>query len=160
MYICRKHGNKQLSSSIYLSEAEPFLEQYAKRSPQNQALVGAAGSFVKSEDFLAITDGGDEEGDLEQEKDVPPLGHSISIKDTVTKDEGLIVFFPGIVPVSPPPPLPTHPHPQLFSCILCCFPALHVHLICFIPRKKLFEVCVSYCAFHFTKCIHEKGTFL
>ncbi|XP_031100261.1 tRNA ligase 1 isoform X1 [Ipomoea triloba] len=96
VYIRRKHGNKQLSSSIYLSEAEPFLEQYAKRSPQNQALIGAAGSFVKSEDFLAITDGRDEEGDLEHEKDVPPLGHSISSKDTVMKDEGLIVFFPGI----------------------------------------------------------------
>ncbi|CAI9293835.1 unnamed protein product [Lactuca saligna] len=29
VYIRRKYGNKQLSSSIYLSEAEPFLEQYA-----------------------------------------------------------------------------------------------------------------------------------
>ncbi|CAI9265467.1 unnamed protein product [Lactuca saligna] len=28
VYIRRKYGNKQLSSSIYLSEAEPFLEQY------------------------------------------------------------------------------------------------------------------------------------
>ncbi|CAH9130263.1 unnamed protein product [Cuscuta epithymum] len=96
VYILRKYGNKQLSTSIYLSEAEPFLEQYAKRSPQNQALIGSAGSFVRSEDFLAIVDGGDEEGDLEQEKDVPPVGHSISSADTVMKDEGLIVFFPGI----------------------------------------------------------------
>ncbi|VFQ98103.1 unnamed protein product [Cuscuta campestris] len=95
VYILRKYGNKQLSTSIYLSEAEPFLEQYAKRSPQNQVLIGAAGSLVKSEDFLAIVDGGDEEGDLEQEKSLPSLGHSIS-EDTVMKDEGLIVFFPGI----------------------------------------------------------------
>ncbi|KAL7591073.1 hypothetical protein Lser_V15G34851 [Lactuca serriola] len=29
VYIRRKYRNKQLSSSIYLSEAEPFLEQYA-----------------------------------------------------------------------------------------------------------------------------------
>ncbi|CAI9280639.1 unnamed protein product [Lactuca saligna] len=29
VYIRRKYENKQLSSSIYLSEAEPFLEQYA-----------------------------------------------------------------------------------------------------------------------------------
>uniref|UniRef100_A0A1J3K968 Uncharacterized protein n=1 Tax=Noccaea caerulescens TaxID=107243 RepID=A0A1J3K968_NOCCA len=64
-YIRRKCGNKQLSSSIYLSEAEPFLEQYAKRSPKNQVLIGSAGNLVRSEDFLAIVDGDlDEEGDL------------------------------------------------------------------------------------------------
>ena len=62
-----------LSSSVYLSEAEPFLEQYAKRSPQNQALIGSAGNLVRSEDFLAIIEGGrDEEGDLEQERDAGP----------------------------------------------------------------------------------------
>lgn len=96
MYIRRKCGNKQLSSSIYLSEAEPFLEQFAKRSPQNQALIGSAGSLVRTEDFLAIVEGGhDEEGDLVSERDLAPSEPNISVKDTVPKDEGMIVFFPG-----------------------------------------------------------------
>ncbi|XP_048324076.2 tRNA ligase 1 isoform X1 [Ziziphus jujuba] len=96
VYIRRKCGNKQLSSSIYLSEAEPFLEQYAKRSPQNQALIGSAGNLVKAEDFLAIVEGGrDEEGDLEMEREVASLSPAPS-KDSVVKDEGLIIFFPGI----------------------------------------------------------------
>lgn len=96
MYIRRKCGNKQLSSSIYLSEAEPFLEQFAKRSPQNQALIGSAGSLVRTEDFLAIVEGGqDEEGDLVSERDIAPSGPNISVKDTVPKNEGMIVFFPG-----------------------------------------------------------------
>lgn len=96
MYIRRKCGNKQLSSSIYLSEAEPFLEQFAKRSPQNQALIGSAGSLVRTEDFLAIVEGGqDEEGDLMSERDIEPSGLDISVKDTIPKNEGMIVFFPG-----------------------------------------------------------------
>ncbi|KAF3455044.1 hypothetical protein FNV43_RR05492 [Rhamnella rubrinervis] len=97
VYIRRKCGNKQLSSSIYLSEAEPFLEQYAERSPQNQALIGSAGNLVRAEEFLAIVEGGgDEEGDLEAERKVAPLSPTPSSKDSVLKDEGLIVFFPGI----------------------------------------------------------------
>ena len=87
-----------MSSSIYLSEAEPFLEQYAKRSPQNRALIGSAGNLVRAEDFLAIVEGGkDEEGDLEVEREVAPISPAPSSKDSVLKDEGLIVFFPGIV---------------------------------------------------------------
>ncbi|KAJ9546068.1 hypothetical protein OSB04_025775 [Centaurea solstitialis] len=94
VYIKRKCGHKQLSSSVYLSEAEPFLEQYAKRSPENQALIGCAGDLVRTEDFLAIVDGGrDEEGDLETEKDLTPSSPGL---DAVQKKEGLIVFFPGI----------------------------------------------------------------
>ncbi|WMV56323.1 hypothetical protein MTR67_049708 [Solanum verrucosum] len=96
VYIRRKYGNKPLSSSTYLSEAEPFLEQYAKRSPQNQALIGSAGNFVKVEDFIAIVEGEDVEGDLEPTKDIAPSSPSISTKDMVAKNEGLIVFFPGI----------------------------------------------------------------
>ncbi|CAI9289453.1 unnamed protein product [Lactuca saligna] len=98
VYIRRKYGNKQLSSSIYLSEAEPFLEQYAKRSEENQALIGCAGDLVRTEDFLAIVDGGrdaeeEEEGDLESEK---VLEASSPKPDAVHKKEGLIIFFPGI----------------------------------------------------------------
>ncbi|KAH1224950.1 tRNA ligase 1 [Glycine max] len=97
VYIRRKCGNKPLSSSTYLSEAEPFLEQFAKRSPQNQALIGSAGNLVRTEDFLAIVEGGqDEEGDLVAEREIALPGPNISVKDTVPKYEGLIVFFPGI----------------------------------------------------------------
>ncbi|KAM0952110.1 putative tRNA ligase 1 [Dioscorea sansibarensis] len=97
VYIRRKCGNRPLSSSTYLSEAEPFLEQYAKRSPQNQVLIGSAGNLVSTENFLAIIDGGrDEEGDLHLDEGVTPSQPSPSAIDTVPKDEGLIVFFPGI----------------------------------------------------------------
>ncbi|XP_058108082.1 tRNA ligase 1 isoform X2 [Magnolia sinica] len=97
VYIRRKCGNKQLSSSIYLTEAEPFLEQYAKRSLENQALIGSAGNLVKAEDFLAIVEGGrDEEGDLDPERVAAPLSPSPTVLDRVPKNEGLIVFFPGI----------------------------------------------------------------
>lgn len=83
-----------MSSSIYLSEAEPFLEQYASRSLENQALIGSAGSLVRAEDFLAIIEGDrDEEGDLETEREVAPPSPVPSVKDTVQKNEGLIVFF-------------------------------------------------------------------
>lgn len=67
MYITSKCGNKPLSSSTYLSEAEPFLEQHAKA---NQALTGAAGDLVQPS------------------SPTTPL-------DDVSKAEGLIVFFPG-----------------------------------------------------------------
>lgn len=97
VYIRRKCGNKQLSSSTYLSEAEPFLEQYAKRSLDNQALIGSAGNFVRAEDFLAIIEGGrDEEGDLETDRQVAPPSSSPSARDSIVKDHGLIVFFPGL----------------------------------------------------------------
>ncbi|KAG7536957.1 tRNA ligase phosphodiesterase [Arabidopsis suecica] len=96
-YIRRKCGNDQLSSSTYLSEAEPFLEQYAKRSPMNQILIGAAGNLVRTEDFLAIVDGDlDEEGDLLKKEGVTPATPEPAVKEAVQKDEGLIVFFPGI----------------------------------------------------------------
>ncbi|KAK2967190.1 hypothetical protein RJ640_022446, partial [Escallonia rubra] len=92
-YITNKYKHKKLSSTLYLSEAEPFLEQYAKRSPENQSLIGSAGDLVRAEDFLAIIEGGrDEEGDLERET---PSSPDPSVKDTVPKTEGLIVFFPG-----------------------------------------------------------------
>ncbi|XP_010475570.1 PREDICTED: uncharacterized protein LOC104754968 isoform X2 [Camelina sativa] len=95
-YIRKKCGNDQLSSSTYLSEAEPFLEQYAKQSPKNQILIGAAGNLVRTEDFLAIVDGDlDEEGDLVK-KGVTPATPEPALKEAVHKDEGLIVFFPGI----------------------------------------------------------------
>ncbi|KAK4762391.1 hypothetical protein SAY86_008159 [Trapa natans] len=96
-YIRRKCGNKQLSSSIYLSEAEPFLEQYAKRSVENQALIGSAGNLVQAENFLALVGvGRDEEGDLVAEREAVPPSPVPNARDSILKDEGLIVFFPGI----------------------------------------------------------------
>ncbi|CAN6463133.1 unnamed protein product [Victoria cruziana] len=96
VHIRRKMGRKQLSSSVYLSEAEPFLEAYAKRSPENQVLIGSAGSMVRSEDFLAIIGGHDEEGDLVPEIEAASVSPSVTVKDVIPKDEGLIIFFPGI----------------------------------------------------------------
>ncbi|CAI9302016.1 unnamed protein product [Lactuca saligna] len=40
VYVRRKYGNKQLSSSIYLSEAEPFLEQYASNEEVWSQVLG------------------------------------------------------------------------------------------------------------------------
>lgn len=96
VYIRRKHGNRQLSSATYLSEAEPFLEQYARRSPQNQALIGSAGTLIKTEDFLVVGEGDlveEEEFVLKDEK--LPLTMDTQI-DKVSKAQGMIVFFPGI----------------------------------------------------------------
>ncbi|KAF8116240.1 hypothetical protein N665_0020s0092 [Sinapis alba] len=96
-YIIRKCGNNQLSSSVYLSEAEPFLKQYAELSPENQVLIGSAGNIVRAEDFLAIVDGDlDEEGDLVKKEKVTPATPEPAVQEAVQKDEGLIVFFPGI----------------------------------------------------------------
>ncbi|KAJ0244827.1 tRNA ligase 1 [Hirschfeldia incana] len=96
-HIIRRCGNNQLSSSLYLSEAEPFLKQYAERSPENQVLVGSAGNIVRAEDFLAIVDGDlDEEGDLVKKEKVTPATPEPSVQEAVQKDKGLIVFFPGI----------------------------------------------------------------
>ncbi|KAJ6303765.1 hypothetical protein OIU77_017608 [Salix suchowensis] len=65
---------------------------------RTMALIGSAGSFVRAEDFMAIIEGGrDEEGgDLEMNKEMVPPSPISSSKETVQKDRGLIVFFPGI----------------------------------------------------------------
>ncbi|XP_009784921.2 tRNA ligase 1-like [Nicotiana sylvestris] len=96
VYICTHYRKKSLSSWTYLSEAEPFLEQYAKRSPQNQALIGSAGNFVEVEDIMATVEGQDVDGGLKSEKDIAPSSPNISTKDMVAENDGLIVFFPGI----------------------------------------------------------------
>ncbi|KAM0915368.1 hypothetical protein ACQ4PT_010904 [Festuca glaucescens] len=105
-YIRGKYDNESLSSSIYvtvgnlerkyLSEAEPFLEQHAKSSPANLALVRAAGDMVQTEKFLAILDAQrDKEDDFQPECGAAPSSPTASL-DVVSKTEGLIVFFPGI----------------------------------------------------------------
>jgi len=60
-------------------------------------LIGSAGNLVRTEDFLAIVDGDlDEEGDLVKKQGVTPATPEPAVKEAVQKDEGLIVFFPGI----------------------------------------------------------------
>ncbi|XP_073021613.1 tRNA ligase 1-like isoform X8 [Primulina eburnea] len=92
-----KFGDRQLPSSTYLSEAEPFLEQYAKDNPLNQALIGSAGSLVRTEDFLATVEGSEDvEGDLEPERETTSSSPAHPDNEAVGKDESLIVFFPGV----------------------------------------------------------------
>ena len=60
-------------------------------------MIGSAGNLVRTEDFLAIVDGDlDEEGDLVKKQGVTPATPEPAVKEAVQKDEGLIVFFPGI----------------------------------------------------------------
>ena len=66
-YIRGKYDNEPLSPRTYLSEAEPFLEQYAQR---------------------------DEKGDLQPERGAALSSPTTSL-NVVSKTEGLIVFFPG-----------------------------------------------------------------
>ncbi|KAH0854504.1 LOW QUALITY PROTEIN: hypothetical protein HID58_069186, partial [Brassica napus] len=77
------HIRKNLSSSLYLSEAEPFLEQYAGRSPKNQGLIGSAGNLVRAEDFWPL---------LTKER-VAPATPEPAVKEAVQKDGGLIGFL-------------------------------------------------------------------
>ncbi|KAK1364852.1 putative 2',3'-cyclic-nucleotide 3'-phosphodiesterase [Heracleum sosnowskyi] len=92
-YARRKYGHKTLTRPTYLTEVEPFLEEYAKRSRQNQVLIGSAGNLVRAD-----TDSWkDEAEEVETEKELSlSSSNSSVVKDTVRKDEGLIVFFPGI----------------------------------------------------------------
>lgn len=59
-------------------------------------MIGSAGNLVRSEDFLAIIEGGrDEEGDLYAERESAPPSPGPFAGDSISKDQGLIVFFPG-----------------------------------------------------------------
>eukprot|EP00249_Psilotum_nudum_P024453 c29187_g1_i1 orf=271-3738(-) len=99
-YITRKFKNRKPVENMYLSEAEPFLEQYARRSAKNHRLIGAAGSLVRTEDFLADA----EIGSVDDEDKVLEDSYSGGYKETVekldtnamAKAKGLLVFFPGI----------------------------------------------------------------
>lgn len=51
---------------------------------------------MRAEDFMAIIEGGkDEEGDLDPEKYIAPSSLSMTVKEAVAKDQGVIIFFPG-----------------------------------------------------------------
>lgn len=103
-YIKKRMKGKRLSSNTYLTEAEPFLKQFAERNAKNQQLVGAAGVHIDVENFLAqVTrerrDGEEDEYIPDEEQVIapttPPL-HAPSVKA-----QGMLVFFPGtLTPLS------------------------------------------------------------
>lgn len=94
-YITKKCHGKKLNERIYLSEAEPFLQQFAERGVQNRQLVGSAGTIVRTEDFLADLALGSH---VEDDEDVRQLNVSVDANDLSKTSEakGMLVFFPGI----------------------------------------------------------------
>ncbi|CAM6083091.1 unnamed protein product [Calypogeia fissa] len=90
--------DKKLHTS-YLTVAEPFLEKYAQRSPKNQRLIGAAGSLVNIEQFLAIPleRSDDEEEFTAVEDDSTKISSATDQQSAKSvKAKGMLVFFPGI----------------------------------------------------------------
>ena len=90
-YITTKFRGRALNEKIYLSEAEPFLEAYAKRSALNQKLVGFAGAVINTENFLSM---------FEYEDESVSEGDSLISTEPTNMDntdKGMIVFFPGTV---------------------------------------------------------------
>ncbi|KAL3700604.1 hypothetical protein R1sor_018626 [Riccia sorocarpa] len=94
----RKHFTDKKLHNSYLTVAEPFLEKYAQRSAKNQRLIGAAGSAVNVEQFLAEVSGerSEEEDDSNHVEDEAPSTSSVSEPSVVKKAKGMLVFFPGI----------------------------------------------------------------
>lgn len=92
-YIKKKCGGKRLSSNTYLTEAEPFLKQFAERSLKNQKLVGAAGVDIDVSDFLAIQHIDEEEYVSEDEHAPAPTAPAPPAP--AIKAQGMLVFFPG-----------------------------------------------------------------
>lgn len=89
-YIMNKYVGRRLDDKIYLSEAELFLEKFAKRSWLNQKLVGFAGTTIRTEGFLSKT--------ANEGEHIPELEGPLNAKQTSEESEGkgMIVFFPGI----------------------------------------------------------------
>ncbi|MCO5584756.1 hypothetical protein L7F22_038688 [Adiantum nelumboides] len=90
-YITHKCKGIQLDERSYLSEAEPFLRQFAEKSLRNRQLVGAAGSTVKTEDLLSRLSVTELEDDLSEDVSKADL-----VSKEPTKAKGLLIFFPGI----------------------------------------------------------------
>uniref|UniRef100_A0A7I4CXU8 tRNA ligase phosphodiesterase domain-containing protein n=1 Tax=Physcomitrium patens TaxID=3218 RepID=A0A7I4CXU8_PHYPA len=97
MYIKKKMNGKKLSSNTYLTEAEPFLKQFAERSVKNKKLVGAAGIDIDVDDFLAqkAAQEGDED-EFISDSDHAPVPTAPSPHASAIKAQGMVVFFPGI----------------------------------------------------------------
>ncbi|KAH7444044.1 hypothetical protein KP509_02G061700 [Ceratopteris richardii] len=88
-YITSKYRGRGPNNHTYLSEAEPFLEQFAKRSTQNKRLVGYTGSVTATESL--------------KEEVIESSALSVQESLTVAKQEkidmkgkGMVIFFPAI----------------------------------------------------------------
>lgn len=92
-YIKKKTNGKKLSSNTYLTEAEPFLKQFAERNLKNKKLVGAAGVDIDVDDFLALQQGGEDE--YISEGDHSPAATTPAPAAPAVKAQGMLVFFPG-----------------------------------------------------------------
>ena len=67
----------------------------AGRNPQNQALIGSAGTLIKIEDFLVVG-----QGDLVEEEEFVLKDDKLALAtdtriDKVSKPQGMIIFFIG-----------------------------------------------------------------
>lgn len=93
-YIKKKTNGKKLSSNTYLTEAEPFLKQFAERNLKNKKLVGSAGVDIDVDDFLALQQGGEDE--YISEGDHAPAATTPAPAAPAVKAQGMLVFFPGI----------------------------------------------------------------
>eukprot|EP00250_Pteridium_aquilinum_P013800 c21581_g1_i1 orf=128-3352(+) len=88
-YITGKCRGRGLDDRSYLSEAEPFLERFAKRSLVNKKLVGYSGIVAGMQDF---TNDVADDGDVSEQE-----VHTIfEQRFEDLKGKGMIVFFPGI----------------------------------------------------------------
>ena len=98
-YIKKRMKGKRLSGNTYLTEAEPFLKQFAERSAKNQQLVGAAGVHIDVENFLAqVTrerrDGEEDEYIPDEEQVIAPnyTTSSCSIRKS-SRDVGVFSWY-------------------------------------------------------------------
>ncbi|KAL2651085.1 hypothetical protein R1flu_019213 [Riccia fluitans] len=96
--VAKKHFKDKKLHNSYLTVAEPFLEKYAQRNAKNQRLIGAAGSAVNVEQFLAEVSGerSEEEDDSNHMEDEAPSTSAVTDASLVKKAKGMLVFFPGI----------------------------------------------------------------
>ncbi|KAH7445091.1 hypothetical protein KP509_02G106200 [Ceratopteris richardii] len=86
-FVTTKYKGKGINSNAYLSEAEPFLAQFAKRSFQNRRLVGYTGSNPEEE--LLNNDSKDEDTHVQQYL-------ASEQEDNDLNGKGMVIFFPGI----------------------------------------------------------------
>jgi hypothetical protein len=100
-YITKRMKGKKLSSDTYLTETEPFLNQFALRSAKNQQLVGVAGSHINVEFRADVArqqniNADSDDGDLGlPEEHVSTETEISSHAPQAAKAQGMLVFFPG-----------------------------------------------------------------
>lgn len=93
-YVTKKYHGRKLHERIYLSEAEPFLNQFGERSLLNRQLVGPPGPVIRTEDFLAeLPTERPKAGEKLHESKAPMVAKQLS---HAIESKGMLVFFPGI----------------------------------------------------------------